>query len=125
MAFFVLAAYGADARLAYLLCTALGMASTAWVFRRDRRKPSWCVPIVVGIYAVQATFAWQGAIDQALNWMLFWHYLAVAFCFYRGAARPSVGVAFTTLSFVAWAASEECSFTTGAVLDASGGRATY
>lgn len=28
-------------------------------------------------------------------------------------------------SLVAWAASEECSFTTGAVLDISGGRATY
>ncbi|MGN2245060.1 diguanylate cyclase domain-containing protein [Frateuria sp. GZRR35] len=104
VAFFVLAAYGAEARFAYLLCTALGLASTAWVFRRDRRKPSWCVPVVVGIYAVQAMYVWQGAIDQALNWMLFWHYLAVAFCFYRGATGPSVGVAFTTVSFVAWAA---------------------
>ena len=28
-------------------------------------------------------------------------------------------------ALVAWAASEDCSFTTGAVLDASGGRATY
>ena len=28
-------------------------------------------------------------------------------------------------SLVCWAASDECSFTTGAVLDASGGRATY
>ena len=28
-------------------------------------------------------------------------------------------------ALIAWAASEECSFTTGAVFDASGGRATY
>jgi 3-oxoacyl-[acyl-carrier protein] reductase len=28
-------------------------------------------------------------------------------------------------SLVAWIASEECSFTTGAVFDISGGRATY
>jgi 3-oxoacyl-[acyl-carrier protein] reductase len=28
-------------------------------------------------------------------------------------------------SLVAWLASEECSFTTGAVFDISGGRATY
>jgi len=102
--FFVFAACGVEARLPYLLCTTLGLASTAWVFRRDRRKPSWWVPVVVGIYVLQGMFAWRGAVDQALDWMLFWHYLAVAFCFYRGAAGPSVGVAFTTVSFVAWAA---------------------
>ncbi|UGB44496.1 GGDEF domain-containing protein [Frateuria edaphi] len=104
VAFFVLAAYGSEVRFPYLLCTVLGLASTAWVFRRDRRKPSWCVPVVVGIYALQGMFAWHGAIDRALDWMLFWHYLAVAFCFYRGAVGPSVGVVFTTVSFVAWAA---------------------
>jgi diguanylate cyclase (GGDEF)-like protein len=35
--------------------------------------------------------------------MLCWHYLAVALCFYRGAASPTVGVLFTTVSFVVWA----------------------
>src|SRR3569832_1058093 len=38
VAFFVLASYGVEARLPYLVCTALGLASTAWVFHRDRRK---------------------------------------------------------------------------------------
>ena len=103
VAFFVLAAYGAEARLPYLACTALGLVATTWVFRRDRRKPSWCVPALIGIYALQGVFAWHGAIDRALIWMLFWHYLAVAFCFYRGAGSP-VGVVFTTVSFIAWAA---------------------
>jgi diguanylate cyclase (GGDEF)-like protein len=101
--FFVIAAYGVEASLPYLACTALGLASTAWVFRRDRRKPSWWVPVLVGIYVLQGMFAWTGAIERALDWMLFWHYLAVAFCFYRGATGPSVGVVFTTVSFVAWA----------------------
>jgi diguanylate cyclase (GGDEF)-like protein len=104
VAFFVLASYGAGARTPYLACTALGVVSTAWVFRRDRRKPAWWMPALVGIYVLQGVFAWRGAIDDALNWMLFWHYLAVAYCFYRGAAAPSVGVLFTTVSFVAWAA---------------------
>lgn len=104
VAFFVLASYGLEARMPYLACTVLGLATTAWVFRRDRRRPGWYMPVVVGIYALQGVFAWHGAIDQALNWMLFWHYLAVAFCFYRGATAPTVGVLFTTVSFVAWAA---------------------
>lgn len=104
VAFFVLASYSVEARWPYLACTALGLASTAWVFRRDRRKPAWWVPALVGIYALQGVFAWHGATDQALNWMLFWHYIAVAFCFYRGASGATVGVVFTTISFVAWAA---------------------
>ena len=102
--FFVLASYEVQGPLAYLACTTLGLASTIWVIRRDRRRPAWSLPALVGVYALQAWFAWRGAIDDALNWMLFWHYLAVAFCFYRGALAPSVGVVFTTVSFVAWAA---------------------
>jgi diguanylate cyclase (GGDEF)-like protein len=113
VAFFVLAAYGVEAPAPYLACTAIGLASTAWAFGRDRRRPRWCTPALVGIYALQGLFAWNGAIDQALNWMLFWHYLAVAFCFYRGAAAPSVGAVFTTVSFVAWASV----FPVSAVLD--------
>jgi diguanylate cyclase (GGDEF)-like protein len=103
VAFFVLACYGVEAWPAYLACTLAGLASTTWVFRRDRRRPHWFVPALIGIYALQGVFAWQGEIGQALNWMLLWHYLVVAFCFYRGAAMPSVGAVFTTLSFVAWA----------------------
>jgi diguanylate cyclase (GGDEF)-like protein len=104
VAFVVLAAYGIEGRPPYVACTAIGLASTALVLGRDRRRPAWCVPVLIGIYALQGLFAWQGAIGQALTWMLFWHYLAVAFCFYRGAASSSVGVLFTTVSFVAWAA---------------------
>jgi diguanylate cyclase (GGDEF)-like protein len=102
--FFVFASYDVQGPLAYQACTALGLASTAWLVRRDRRSPAWSLPALVGVYALQAWFAWRGAVDDALNWMLFWHYLAVAFCFYRGALAPSVGVVFTTVSFVAWAA---------------------
>lgn len=104
VAFFVLASYGVEASLPYLVCTAFGLASTALVFLRDRRRPAWWLPALVGIYALQGLYASHGAIEQALNWMLCWHYLAVAFCFYRCASAPTVGVLFTTVSFVAWAA---------------------
>jgi diguanylate cyclase len=104
VAFVVLACYGLEAPLPYLGCTAFGLAATAWLFHRDRRKPSWSAPVLVGIYALQGWFAWHGAIDRALGWMLCWHYLAVAFFFYRCTPVRSIGVMFTTLSFIAWAA---------------------
>ena len=45
----------------------------------------------------------SAALELALIWMLFWHYLLVAWFFWRGASRTTLGVLFTTASFVAWA----------------------
>jgi len=41
------------------------------------------------------------------------------------AAPPSFGETHEIAALVAWLASEECSFSTGAVFDLSGGRSTY
>ena len=109
VAFFVCAAYGVESVPAYLGLTAVGALTTMWMFRGGRREVDvryrfWRLFGIFVAYAIQAELALRGSIDQALIWMLFWHYLAVAFFFYRGAPRPTVGVLFTTLSFVAWAA---------------------
>ena len=109
VAFFVCAAYGVESVPAYLGLTAAGVLTTMWVFRGGRREVEvryrfWRLLGIFVAYAIQAELALRGSIDQALIWMLFWHYLAVAFFFYRGAPRLTVGVLFTTLSFVAWAA---------------------
>jgi len=41
--------------------------------------------------------------DMAINWSLFWHYLATAAFFYIATRHPGIGVRFTALSFLAWA----------------------
>ena len=109
VAFFVCAVYGVESVAAYLGLTAAGVLTTMWMFRGGRREVEvryrfWRLFGIFAAYVIQAELALRGSIDMALIWMLFWHYLAVAFFFYRGAPRPTVGVLFTTLSFVAWAA---------------------
>lgn len=113
LAFLALACHGVAARLPYLALTALGLAATAWVSHRDRRRPGWRMPALLCAYALQGLYAWQGETGRALDWMLCWHYLAVALYFYRGAAALTLGVAFTTVGFVAWAAA----FPVAAALD--------
>ncbi len=108
-AFFVCAAYGLDSTRIYLLLTLLGMLSAIWLFRGGRREgervlPRWRLFCIFVAYAAQALLVLHAPIEMALIWMLFWHYLAVAYFFYRGAPRATVGVIFTTLSFAAWAA---------------------
>lgn len=109
VAFFVCDSYDVATDAPYLLCTALGAASTAWLVcggRRgaDRRELGGRLLSVIVVYTIQAAFVLRGSIDAALNWMLFWHYLAVAFFFYRGSPRATVGVVFTTACFIGWAA---------------------
>ena len=109
VAFFVCAAYGLESVPVYLGLTATGVLTAMWMFRGGRREADarfrfWRRPAIFVAYAIQAELALRGLIDVALIWMLFWHYLAVAFFFYRGAPRSTVGVLFTTLSFLAWAA---------------------
>ena len=109
VAFFACAAYGLESVPVYLGLTATGVFTAMWMFRGGRREADvrfrfWRLAVIIVAYAIQAELVLRGWIEVALIWMLFWHYLAVAFFFYRGAPRPSVGVLFTTLSFVAWAA---------------------
>lgn len=109
VAFFVCAAYGVQSVPAYLGLTVAGVMATMWMFRGGRRDADgryrlWRLPCIVAAYAIQAGLVLHGSIEVALVWMLFWHYLAAAFFFHRGAPRSTVGVLFTTLSFVAWAA---------------------
>ena len=108
LTFVVCAAFGLESSAAYLACTVLGVGATMLMFPGGRRgvdRPEhWRVPAIVAVYAVQALLILHASIDEALTWMLFWHYLAVAFFFWRGSPRLTVGVLFTTLSFVSWAA---------------------
>ena len=109
VAFFVYAAYGVQSMPTYLGLTVAGVMTTLWMFRGGRRDTDgryrlWRLPCIVAAYAIQAGLVLHGSIEVALIWMLFWHYLAAAFFFHRGAPRSTVGVLFTTLSFVAWAA---------------------
>ncbi len=109
VAFFVCAAYGVQSMPTYLGLTVAGVMTTLWTFRGGRRDTDgryrlWRLPCIVAAYVIQAGLVLHGLIEVALIWMLFWHYLAAAFFFHRGAPRSTVGVLFTTLSFVAWAA---------------------
>lgn len=102
------AAFDVKAAPLYLACAASGIVFTLWVFPGGRRgvdrHAHWRMPLILAVYAVQGLMVLYASIEIALVWMLFWHYLAVAFCFYRGSPRPTLGVIFTTLSFIAWAA---------------------
>jgi diguanylate cyclase len=109
VALFCFASYGVASTSVYLACTAMGMAAALQVFRAGRRRAErgnaqWRTLAIVVVYGVQAALVVRASIDAVLVWVLFWHYLAVAFLFYRGAPRVTVGVLFTTISFVGWAA---------------------
>ena len=109
VAFFVCAAYGVQSMPTYLGLTVAGVMTTLWTFRGGRRDTDgryrlWRLPCIVAAYVIQAGLVLHGLIEVAFIWMLFWHYLAAAFFFHRGAPQSTVGVLFTTLSFVAWAA---------------------
>ncbi|EQD64130.1 diguanylate cyclase/phosphodiesterase with PAS/PAC sensor(s) [mine drainage metagenome] len=72
--------------------------------RISDRKERWV--FVLGIlfaYSAQAALSAYGHPDYAFDWMLCWHYLAVATLFWRSARHVTPGTVFTTLSFVAWA----------------------
>ncbi len=108
VAFFCCAAYAVESPAAYLVFTLLGLFSTLTLLRGGRRhadkaRSRWRLLAVVFVYAVQGALVLRGLIDAALVWMLFTHYLAVAFFFHQGAPRSTVGVSFTTVSFIAWA----------------------
>ncbi|MGA0586553.1 diguanylate cyclase domain-containing protein [Dyella sp. KRB-257] len=116
--FVVLLAGGVEDHRVFLGLTVLAAAAALELFRADRRssvrRDRW--PLTAGIvlaYVVQALLVQFATIEWALIWMLYWHYLLVAYFFWHGATSRTRGVWFTTVSFVAWA----LVFPVAAVLD--------
>ena len=100
--------YGIQSAWLYAAMTILGTGSTLWMMRAWRGatdKPTlrWRISLGLCAYSVQGALLALHQPDEAVSWMLTWHYLAVA-AFYRATAPgPSASVRFTTISFVAWA----------------------
>ena len=98
-----------DSDAAYLGLVAAGalgstLALSTGERRGDRSERAMYAGGILAAYAIQATLVTYGTAEYAMDWMLCWHYLAVAVLFWKSATRRSPGVVFTTLSFVAWAA---------------------
>jgi diguanylate cyclase (GGDEF)-like protein len=100
--------YGVTDKAIYFALTTAGLLATLWVFRGGRRSSDrsglLLRPVAIfSVYALQALLLYLDRTDSVLNWSLCWHYLAVAIFFRMGSTRSSVGVLFTTISFLAWA----------------------
>jgi diguanylate cyclase len=92
----------------YLALTALGVMTTLWVFRGKQKGAQGFQRLarvlgVAVVYSVQAILVLRESFDLILVWILFSYYVGVAFFFWHRAPRFTVGVVFTTISFVAWA----------------------
>lgn len=104
----VLLACGVTDRPSFLALSAVAASAAMWLFYTDRRhaqrRERWpLAAAILAAYVIQAALVNAAALELALIWMLFWHYLLAAWFFWRGAARTTLGVLFTTASFVAWA----------------------
>ncbi len=113
--------YDVQSGIVYYALTAAALLASLWVFRggqraSDRRERTVRNTCIVLVYAAQAFLIHQGAYEGAAIWTLFWHYLAVAVFFRLGSPRTTVGVTFTTLSFIAWALVFPVSLAFGAFL---------
>ncbi len=106
---FIFCYYGnVDSGAVYLGLIATGAFGSVLALRTGERKGDQTDQVlyaggILAAYAIQAALVVYGTAEYALDWMLCWHYLAIAVLFWRSAARRSPGVLFTTLSFVAWA----------------------
>ena len=100
--------YGLWTAWLYAALTVMGMGSTLWMMRAWHgagEKPSmrWRTSLGLAAYSVQGALLAFHQPDEALTWMLCWHYLAVAAFYRMTASRPSASVRFTTINFIAWA----------------------
>jgi diguanylate cyclase (GGDEF)-like protein len=100
--------YGTHSAWLYAALSATGMASTLWMMRAwhgATKQPSlrWRTSLGLAAYAVQGALLAFHQPDEALSWMLTWHYLAVAAFYWMTASGASASVRFTTISFIAWA----------------------
>lgn len=99
--------YGVHSVWSYGALTVLGAISMVWMLRNWRGatgQPSlgWRTALALGAYAVQGALVAARQPDHAVDWMLTWHYLAVALFYRVSAPRTSASVRFTTISFIAW-----------------------
>jgi diguanylate cyclase len=99
---------GLESPWLYTLLTVMGIGSTLWMMRAwrgAREEPSmrWRTSLVLAVYSVQGALLAFHQPDEAVSWMLTWHYLAVAAFYRMTASRPSASVRFTTINFIAWA----------------------
>lgn len=97
---------GEEVRWPFYLLIGASAVSALWLAAIDRASVDWrlraSVPLVIGVYALQAWLLHSYGILMASQWLMCWMYLAVAYFFLRPIAKPTVGVAFTALSFVLW-----------------------
>ncbi len=105
---FVCLVYDVHSLAVYAVLTAAGLAASLWWFcggRRmdDRFERNMRAAVLVLVYAVQGVLLYLDKADMALNWSLFWHYLAAGAFFRLATSRSGIGVRFTTFSFLAWA----------------------
>ncbi|MGH8294005.1 MAG: putative bifunctional diguanylate cyclase/phosphodiesterase [Steroidobacteraceae bacterium] len=99
--------YGIRAPWLYGALTVMGAGSTLWMMRAwhgSTEQPSlrWRTSLVLAAYSVQGALLAFKQPDEAITWMLAWHYLAVAAFYRMTAPRPSASVRFTTINFIAW-----------------------
>lgn len=100
--------YGIASPWLYATFTVMGIGSTLWMMRSWRgvgEEPSmrWRTSLVLAVYSVQGALLAFQQPDEAITWMLTWHYLAVAAFYRMTASRPSASVRFTMINFIAWA----------------------
>jgi diguanylate cyclase len=100
--------YGVENVPAYVALSLAGLAASLWWFGGGRRLSDYRgrgmrVILLLLVYAVQVMLLYIGQHGMALNWSLFWHFLAAAVFFRLATPHPGIGVRFTAFSFLAWA----------------------
>ena len=100
--------YGIASPWLYATFTVMGIGSTLWMMRAwrgvgDEPSMRWRTSLVLAVYSVQGALLAFQQPDEAISWMLTWHYLAVAAFYRMTASRPSASVRFTMINFIAWA----------------------
>ena len=100
--------YGVTSMAVFGVLSLAGLAGSVWWFCGGRRldeRPERIVRaiLLLVVYGVQYVLLHEKLWDMAIDWSLFWHYLAAAAFFRMATRHPGIGVRFTAFSFVAWA----------------------
>jgi diguanylate cyclase (GGDEF)-like protein len=96
-----------DQRLGpFYLLTGLSAASAFWLAAVGRSEPRWrfnvSIALIAAVYGLQAWLLQAYGLIMAAQWLMCWTYLAVAYFFVSRAAKLTMGILFTALSFVLW-----------------------
>lgn len=79
-----------------------GAASGVWLAGAHRPTFVRNATLLALVYGIQALALYVYGITMASQWLMCWTYFAVAYFFWQNAARPTMGMVFTALSFVLW-----------------------